>query len=251
MSDSNISVEPSPESHDDQRPLRTTWGVGEVLLGVLAAFVFGFAFVMIFRVTASDPERMTLPAIFCAVAGGWLGYSGSAYFFSRKEPGGFFEQIGLRFELVDIPKGVLTGLAGQILAIVIYTPIGWLAPDVVETLGDPASQLTSALEGWRWIVFGLLIAVISPINEEIFFRGFAYRAFASRWGIWAGIITSGILFGIIHLEPLQTLALGALGILLAWRVSRTGRLGEAIIAHSTFNLVTVISLYAGWGSAGS
>jgi len=49
----------------------------------------------------------------------------------------------------------------------------------------------------------------------------------------------------MHLQPLQFVGLLVLGTVLAGLVLRTGRIGGAVVAHATFNLVTVVVLATG------
>jgi membrane protease YdiL (CAAX protease family) len=224
----------------------TPWGITEVFIGIFFSLVLGLGSVLLFQAIASDPHRVTLPYVFSALVGGWIAYGGMAYLVTRNLPGGMGEQLGFRFKYEDdLWKGVLFGTVGQLLVALVYLPLHWLAPDLVKNLDDPAKNLTEGLSSWRWVVFAVMTGLVSPICEELFFRGVTLRAFARRWGNGAGILCSGIIFGIIHFEALQTFALIVFGILLAWRATRTGRIGETIVAHATFNLISVIALFYG------
>jgi membrane protease YdiL (CAAX protease family) len=224
----------------------TPWGLGEMFIGIFASLLFGVIAVLIFKAVASDADRITLPGVFAAVVGGWIAYAGTPYVVSRHLPGGLAQQMGFQFNWrTDIWRGLLLGIAGQVLVALIYLPLHVLAPGVVDDLDAPAKQLTDTITSWRWVVFGFFVVVISPICEELFFRGLTLRAISSRWGNVAGIVGSGLVFGLIHFEYVQTVALVAFGILLAVRATKTGRIGETIIGHATFNLITVLALLFG------
>lgn len=223
----------------------TPWGLGEVGLGLVATLVCGIAAVLGYSYFAGS-DRTTLPAIFFGLLGGWLGFFGTPFLVCRKMPGGLARQLGFRFVLPgDIGRGILVGICGQVLITAVYLPVQWLAPGLLDGLDGPAKELTGALSSWRWAVFSLFVGVISPICEEVFFRGFTLRALSSRWGSRVGIVASGVLFGLMHFQKIQTPALIAFGMLLAWRATKTKRIGETIIAHGTFNLLTVIGLLTG------
>jgi uncharacterized protein len=55
-------------------------------------------------------------------------------------------------------------------------------------------------------------------------------------------VGSSVVFGLAHFEPLQLPALILFGVVLGVLAQRTGRLGPGIVAHATFNAVTVLSL---------
>jgi membrane protease YdiL (CAAX protease family) len=234
------------ESSEHPTEFRASWGIAEVLMGIFASLLLGVIAVLIFKATASDPDRLTLPGVFAAVLGGWIAYAGTPYLVARNLPGGLAQQMGLRFKWRDdLWRGILLGIAGQVLVVLVYTPLHLLTPGLVDNLDGPAKELTDTVTSWRWLVFGTFVVVISPICEELFFRGLTMRAIASRWGATAGIVASGIVFGLIHFEPVQTIALAGFGMLLAYRATKTGRIGETIIGHATFNLITVLALLFG------
>ena len=56
------------------------------------------------------------------------------------------------------------------------------------------------------------------------------------------VATSSVAFGLAHFEALQLPALILFGLVLGVLAQRTGRLGPGIVAHATFNAVTVLSL---------
>lgn len=89
-------------------------------------------------------------------------------------------------------------------------------------------------------LFVLLAVVIAPLFEEIFFRGFLFRAFASSWGWLAGAVASAAVFGVAHAQFDVFLPLFVLGLMLAWVYQRTGSLWTAISLHALFNGLSVL-----------
>ena len=61
------------------------------------------------------------------------------------------------------------------------------------------------------IATGILLIVVAPVAEEIFFRGFLYQAFRNSFGVWPGAILSGLVFGVIHFEFFKLVQLAILG----------------------------------------
>ena len=93
----------------------------------------------------------------------------------------------------------------------------------------------------------VLVAVIAPFVEEVTFRGVVFAGLRARWGMVAAVIVSGLLFGIVHLEPLETVPLAIIGMGLAGVFARSRSLWPAIIAHGCYNAVV---LAIAFGSAG-
>jgi hypothetical protein len=89
-------------------------------------------------------------------------------------------------------------------------------------------------------LFVLLAVVIAPLAEEVFFRGFLFRAFASSWGWLTGAVVSSAVFGVAHAQLDVFLPLFALGLMLAWVYKRTGSLWTSIALHALFNGLSVL-----------
>jgi membrane protease YdiL (CAAX protease family) len=88
-----------------------------------------------------------------------------------------------------------------------------------------------------FMVYGILIA---PLVEETFFRGFLYPLFARRFGVLAGILTSGILFGLLHASQLwggwgQIALILGVGLLFSWVRARSGTVLASFLLHFAYN----------------
>jgi membrane protease YdiL (CAAX protease family) len=95
------------------------------------------------------------------------------------------------------------------------------------------------------VVCLFLVAVVgAALLEELFYRGLVLRAIAMRLGPGPAIAISSLVFGIVHFQLLDTIALSLFGALCGWLAVRHGRLGPAIWAHAAFNLTAFISLLA-------
>ncbi len=147
---------------------------------------------------------------------------------------------GLRATSSDIPTGIATGVVMQFAAVPLYLLLFELIGD--QDLSGPARELAERAHGWGVIVFVIMVVVVAPITEELFFRGLVFGALSRIMPAWAAIGVSALIFAAVHLQLLQSIALFLLGAVLAFLVHRTGRLGPAIIAHAAFNGVTVLAL---------
>ena len=105
----------------------------------------------------------------------------------------------------------------------------------------------------------VIIIVVAPICEEIFFRGFLYRILRGRMGLWPALVINGALFGSVHLGsggPLAVALIAPLGFLLCLVYERSGSiypcialhaLNNAIVAAAEFDRVSGIALLMGAG----
>jgi CAAX protease family protein len=108
-----------------------------------------------------------------------------------------------------------------------------------QTLVDELQSEDSLLVLVSW---GVLICVLAPVVEELFFRGFMFTVLARRLGVaWAALI-DGVVFGIGHLdqqvEPVQLIALGAFGVGLCLLYWRTKSIIPCMALHALNNSIT-------------
>jgi membrane protease YdiL (CAAX protease family) len=90
------------------------------------------------------------------------------------------------------------------------------------------------------IAWGVLVCVLAPIVEEVFFRGFMFTVFARRMGVaWAALL-DGAVFGIGHAggaEAIQLIALGAFGVALCLLYWRTQSIIPGMALHALNNSI--------------
>ncbi len=191
----------------------------------------------------------------------WIGFIGTAAFAAGqrlgKEAGLSFRRVyGLAIRPIDLPVGIVVGLAGQFLLVpLLELPLLPFVPHLFQRLGNPARTLTAGESGFHLAILGVLICLGSPLVEEIFFRGLLFRGLLGTtrdrlgWpagrAVLASAAVSGIIFGLVHFEALQLIALCGFGMVLALLAAKTGRLGAGIVAHISFNTVTFIALATG------
>jgi len=172
----------------------------------------------------------------------------------RPGTGSLVSDFGLRLRpWPDIPLGLAAGLGSQYLLVpVVEAPLAPFVHNLYTRLGHPAQTLTGHAFGPGLVVLALLVCLGSPIVEELFFRGLLLRALLGSLGQLgprlapaASIAITALVFALAHFEALQFLGLASFGVVLGVLAWRTGRLGPSVIAHMTFNTVTIIAIVAG------
>ncbi len=112
-----------------------------------------------------------------------------------------------------------------------------------DTLGIEGSAVNLAL-----VV--VLITVVAPVGEELFFRGYFFGALRNWKGFWPAAIITGAVFGAIHIgsSPIGfTVPLAFFGFALCLLYERTGSLYPSIALHALNNSVA-LGLTQGWSA---
>jgi len=89
----------------------------------------------------------------------------------------------------------------------------------------------------------LSVAIVTPIVEELMFRGYILDAINRKHGDWTAIIWSSILFGLIHLDPFVAGQAFMGGIIYGWIRVRTGSLLPSIAGHMMWNMLALMLSY--------
>jgi membrane protease YdiL (CAAX protease family) len=87
-------------------------------------------------------------------------------------------------------------------------------------------------------------AILAPLVEEIFFRGFLFQGFRARYGWVAGMLISSLIFGAAHLDPVAFIPTFILGCLLAYMYQLTSSVWPGVILHVTVNAMGLFAAYA-------
>ena len=151
-------------------------------------------------------------------------------------------------ELLKIPKTFdtwkLIGIA-FLIDIFVVKPL-----HIIFTLyffPDAESQeVVTALEEMSQvaaIITAISISILTPIFEELLFRGFVLGMFLRCYGKTPAIVLSAFIFAIVH-EPIAIgMAFGG-GLLYGWLRVRTGSIVPSMIAHMIWNsFISLIVLF--------
>jgi membrane protease YdiL (CAAX protease family) len=160
-------------------------------------------------------------------------------------------ELGLR--AVPLGKllrfGLAVGFGGFVLTVLIGTAL--------SQFGLRANQVDEfrfvRREGLGSLLLMLLsVAVLAPVVEELFFRGFLFGLYRRRQPVWVAYLVAGLVFSLLHVQPSlmnpsQMAGLGVgvfvLGTLLAWVYQSTGSLLPGMLAHAINNATGLVVLY--------
>ena len=92
------------------------------------------------------------------------------------------------------------------------------------------------------VLVTVIVCVVAPIAEELFFRGFCFTALRRWLGLAGGALATGVIFGLIH-APSSDVAflapLALLGVILCLLYHRTGSILPCMALHALNNALAM------------
>ncbi|MCI9136154.1 MAG: CPBP family intramembrane metalloprotease [Lachnospiraceae bacterium] len=181
----------------------------------------------------------------------------------RKEPTMFWKYTEMEFEKKSqkqkIGNGVLALLAGAVLGTALNNI---LALTTLEKISEGYQEVNTYFFSGG-IFFELLGAcLLTPFLEEMLYRGVVYgrlcdlmipdngqkteeRSRREKRSQMAAMVFSALLFGVLHMNLVQFVYAGILGIFLAWMMEKTAHFYGPLLAHMGANLVSVLRVETG------
>jgi membrane protease YdiL (CAAX protease family) len=150
-------------------------------------------------------------------------------------------RASLRMLVIGLVVGLFVWTAAQVLA--------GVAVAILRSLGiNPGGEqeVTAIAQQLPVPIAVLTIAVLAPIAEELFFRGFVFNAWEREYGTRSALIGAVLLFAAAHVPggtPLAVVIVLLLGVVLTAVYARTRNLATTIGIHSAFNLASVLALF--------
>ena len=146
-------------------------------------------------------------------------------------------QFGLRGAPLKFAAQMASlGALAYFLFTLVYAAI--VRPDnpqrVVEDLGADTNN-------FLLVVGALVVIVVAPVCEELFFRGILFRVLRQRMALWPAAVIDGVLFGFVHVQGSGSLVivpiLAALGVMFCYVYERTGSIFPTIALHALNNTI--------------
>jgi hypothetical protein len=116
----------------------------------------------------------------------------------------------------------------------------WVALLGIESQDELPEELGADESTVALIAVAFLVAIVAPVAEEFFFRGYFFTAMRNWRGLWPAAIVTGLVFGGIHVgsSPIGFLVpLAFFGVVLCLLYARTGSLYPCIVLHCINNSI--------------
>lgn len=168
----------------------------------------------------------------------------AAILITRLRGNGPRTDLRLRWSWRGLRLGLMFGFGGMLVTIpasLVYTAI--VGPEansaVVRIFGGVRAS-------WPWaLVVFLVVVFVAPLCEEIIYRGLLWGAVDRRWGRWAALVVTTVVFALAHLEFARAPLLVVVAIPIALARFYSGGLLASIVTHQVTNLLPGIVLLLG------
>jgi membrane protease YdiL (CAAX protease family) len=230
-------------------PPRAKWNIWDVCKAAILFLFFGYTLILseaflsrIFPLFKSDNFRMILnSSILDALAVIFIIYFTVIQY---KEP-----LAALGISARNFLKNVFYGVVGYIALIPVLILILVIIASLINVTKyvperQPVVELFLKEKGVAFLTYSsLFAAIIGPIIEELFFRGFMYGALKKYVGIFWAMVVTASLFAALHAHIVGFFPIMALGMLLAYLYEKTGTLVSSITVHMIHNLSMVFLVF--------
>ncbi len=110
-----------------------------------------------------------------------------------------------------------------------------------EAVRTPIYRLVPLLhQRLEVIALAVLVGIVVPVGEEVFFRGLAFGALRRSLGRHLAVALSALFFAAAHVHAIELLPIALLGAILAYTYEFTGSLVPGMIAHGINNVAALL-----------
>lgn len=233
LNNSPIETPPPPTDETPPSPPKPpSWTAGDswLGLGILAFLVLAYFFV-ISRFGESQSLNIFVVASFEFI----LLIPIAIVFLVRRTS---WIELGLRrFDRNVLALGC--GLLVIVYVLVIVNNLLMMALGVI-TQADVITELLGEIDSP--FLFAFVTAIVAPITEELFFRGFLFKGFRDKYGWVNALMFSSIIFALFHGQIATLIPTFLLGALFSYMYQRTESVYPGVILHFAVNSMGVCVL---------
>lgn len=147
---------------------------------------------------------------------------------------------------------LLFGILATVTLIVLGNAVSWLVGRSLVTSFQTDIYATARASGWLVLLL-IAVVILTPIGEEILFRGFLFRGWLHKpVDAWPVIAATSLLWALIHLQYdwYVISQIFVFGLVLGWLRWASGSTILTIILHAMINaegmIETVLQQNFGW-----
>lgn len=233
------SFEPTYESEaEDIDSLAVRWPWKYLVAFLAAAFIIPLTLALF--IVPNVSIKAASNAAFTIQIFGYLAAIAVAAAIVKQRGDRNWAAFGLRREQNSLDHA-LWGAGFGLVIFAVWTPIGLLLNGGRFGLDAMIRSIVGESSAIGLVLAGMVVVVGAPLIEEIYFRSMLFAKIFARFGKWAALIGTTVIFTAVH-GSLIIIPILIMGFALAWK-RLTRPLWYTIGAHAAWNLV-VMSLGA-------
>ena len=234
------------------RSPRRDWPSAIVVLGMVAGLEL--ASILAVHPGEPDPERVRLQAAATYAASLVTLLLLAAYCLLRPSSGTLVDTFALRTPVdpdraarrLMLSSALGIAVTGTLTTIALVSAMtgGERAPQAPRSVAEQIGHIAGAIPADWWIWLPLL-AVVTPVCEELVFRGFLFdRLTRALGGVSAPVILTSVVFAALHLPATLSQAGLLLGIAIVLGLARalSGSVWPGIVMHGVWNAMMLVLL---------
>ena len=236
-----------PAAEGQDASVFVPWTVGQISMALFLFVAILFAAAFIARAIGPlysryEPALETWVAVHLLAVGVGL----TVWFMGVRQSPLPLRALGLVRPRVSLPWSALLTVAAlgfSILATFLY---GLIVETIDIDVLRPREIRTEAIfPGLGFLLTFQALAIVTPISEEVLFRGYVLRGLLGRIGIGPAIVSTALVFSALHLDAGTIIPIFFTGLALGWLNVKTGSLWPCIAAHAGQNAIALLAVKAG------
>lgn len=132
---------------------------------------------------------------------------------------------------LSIPLTIILAAASSITINILFIKL-----HIIET-SESYRRVSEHQYGVSFLIGLFLYGIVSPLAEEVLFRGIIYNRMKKYFLIKISMLASALLFGVYHINPVQGIYGFLMGMLIAYVYEKFGNFFYAFLFHAVANIV--------------
>lgn len=146
-----------------------------------------------------------------------------------------------------IKYGLSSSVILFLAAILVMVIMALMFPSIGEAQ-DITNIFAYAETKWEIFLVFIVAVVLAPISEELYFRGFLYKALRNKFSQGVAIASASIVFGAVHFDLYRFVLFFIAGVILSHIYEKYDNILIPMIAHGTWNGIMVLIFFSTVGS---
>lgn len=140
-------------------------------------------------------------------------------------------------------SALVLGVAGTVPLLMMFFAVQAITLDSVKAIRSILESTLCPSLAYRHWADWLILSLIAGFSEELLFRGFLQVWMELKWGFAAGLIGSGLIFGLVHaITPLYAALATLIGVYLGLALDYGGgrNLLVPVVIHTLYDFAVFV-----------